>query len=106
MSNNRNYLIHHVCPSPDEALRIRRAETSLIIAILWSAALESCELLISTAVVSAGLILLQRLKAHFPSAKGPSGHRLRLFISAYMIASKVICDDTYLNESWMTATLS
>ena len=49
-------------------------------------------------VVFAGLILLQRLKARFPSAKGSSGHRL--FISAYMIASKVICDDTYSNKSW------
>ncbi|KAF8633442.1 hypothetical protein AX17_004612 [Amanita inopinata Kibby_2008] len=49
-------------------------------------------------VVIAGLILLQRLKARFPSAKGSSGHRL--FISAYMIASKVICDDTYSNKSW------
>ncbi|PFH52124.1 hypothetical protein AMATHDRAFT_2374 [Amanita thiersii Skay4041] len=50
------------------------------------------------AVVFAGLVLLQRLKARFPSAKGSSGHRL--FISAYMIASKVICDDTYSNKSW------
>ncbi|KAM6502521.1 hypothetical protein JOM56_002498 [Amanita muscaria] len=49
-------------------------------------------------VVFAGLILLQRLKARFPSAKGSSGHRL--FISAYMIASKVLCDDTYSNKSW------
>ncbi|KAK2463132.1 hypothetical protein APHAL10511_004787 [Amanita phalloides] len=49
-------------------------------------------------VVFAGLVLLQRLKARFPSAKGSSGHRL--FISAYMIASKVICDDTYSNKSW------
>jgi hypothetical protein len=30
----------------------------------------------------------------FPTARGPSGHRL--FISAFMITSKVICDDTYL----------
>ncbi|TFK74001.1 hypothetical protein BDN72DRAFT_119629 [Pluteus cervinus] len=40
----------------------------------------------------------QRLKARFPTAKGSSGHRL--FISAIMIASKVICDDTYSNKSW------
>ncbi|KAJ7865898.1 hypothetical protein B0H14DRAFT_3442703 [Mycena olivaceomarginata] len=39
-----------------------------------------------------------RLKAHFPTARGSSGHRL--FISAFMIASKVICDDTYSNKSW------
>ena len=49
-------------------------------------------------VVFAGLVLLQRLKGRFPSANGSSGHRL--FISACIIASKVICDDTYLNNSW------
>ncbi|KAF9047404.1 hypothetical protein BJ165DRAFT_1403129 [Panaeolus papilionaceus] len=49
-------------------------------------------------VTFAALVLLQRLKARFPSAKGSSGHRL--FISAYMISSKVMCDDTYSNKSW------
>ncbi|KAF8756586.1 Cyclin, N-terminal domain [Rhizoctonia solani] len=34
----------------------------------------------------------------FPAARGSSGHRL--YISAFMIASKVICDDTYSNKSW------
>ncbi|OBZ69722.1 PHO85 cyclin-9 [Grifola frondosa] len=51
-----------------------------------------------TSVTFAALYLLQRLKARFPAARGSSGHRL--FISAYMIASKVICDDTYSNKSW------
>ncbi|KAF8070746.1 hypothetical protein FPV67DRAFT_1041364 [Lyophyllum atratum] len=37
---------------------------------------------------------LHRTKLH----PGSSGHRL--FISAFMIASKVICDDTYSNKSW------
>ncbi|TFK61063.1 hypothetical protein BDN72DRAFT_937289 [Pluteus cervinus] len=37
------------------------------------------------------------LKAHFPTAKGLPGHRL--FISAIMIASKVLCNDTYSNKS-------
>lgn len=46
----------------------------------------------------AALLLLQRLKIRFPAARGSSGHRL--FISAFMIASKVICDDTYSNQSW------
>lgn len=46
----------------------------------------------------AALVLLQRLKARFPTARGSSGHRL--FISAFMIASKVMCDDTYSNKSW------
>ncbi|KAJ4482204.1 hypothetical protein J3R30DRAFT_3699623 [Lentinula aciculospora] len=49
-------------------------------------------------VVFSALALLQRLKSRFPSAKGSSGHRL--FISVFMIASKVMCDDTYSNKSW------
>ncbi|KAJ3989738.1 hypothetical protein F5890DRAFT_1549294 [Lentinula detonsa] len=49
-------------------------------------------------VVFSALALLQRLKSRFPSAKGSSGHRL--FVSAFMIASKVMCDDTYSNKSW------
>jgi len=42
------------------------------------------------------LILLQRLKVHFPIARGSSGHRL--FVSAFMLASKVICDDACSNK--------
>ncbi|KAI9639767.1 uncharacterized protein MKK02DRAFT_40092 [Dioszegia hungarica] len=49
-------------------------------------------------VTFAALLLLNRLKTRFPAARGSSGHRL--FISAFMIASKVICDDTYSNQSW------
>ncbi|KAL4079276.1 hypothetical protein J3A83DRAFT_4086288 [Scleroderma citrinum] len=49
-------------------------------------------------VTFAALVLLQRLKARFPTARGSSGHRL--FVSAFMLASKVICDDTYSNKSW------
>ncbi|KAF6751493.1 hypothetical protein DFP72DRAFT_907268, partial [Ephemerocybe angulata] len=37
-------------------------------------------------VTFASLVLLQRLKARFPTARGSSGHQL--FISAFMIASK------------------
>lgn len=51
-----------------------------------------------SSVTFAALYLLQRLKARFPAAKGSSGHRL--FISAFMLASKIICDDTYSNKSW------
>ncbi|KAI1791231.1 hypothetical protein LXA43DRAFT_1074419 [Ganoderma leucocontextum] len=51
-----------------------------------------------SSVTFAALYLLQRLKARFPAARGSSGHRL--FISAFMIASKVIWDDTYANKSW------
>ena len=41
-----------------------------------------------SSVTFAPLVLLQRLKARFPTARGSSGHRL--FISAFMIAPKVI----------------
>ncbi|KAJ9090653.1 hypothetical protein QFC19_009510 [Naganishia cerealis] len=49
-------------------------------------------------VTIVALVYLQRLKLRYPSAKGSSGHRL--FISAFMIASKMVCDDTYSNQSW------
>jgi hypothetical protein len=49
-------------------------------------------------VTFTALYLLARLKARFPAARGSSGHRL--FISAFMIASKIVCDDTYSNKSW------
>lgn len=51
-------------------------------------------------VTLTALLLLRRLKTRFPAARGSSGHRL--FISAFMIASKVVCDDTYSNQSWCT----
>lgn len=53
---------------------------------------------LTSSVTFAALYLLQRLKTRFIAARGSSGHRL--FISAFMIASKVICDDTYSNKSW------
>jgi hypothetical protein len=49
-------------------------------------------------VTFAALLLLPRLKIRIPTVRGSSGHRL--FISAFMIASKVLCDETYSNESW------
>lgn len=49
-------------------------------------------------VTFAALVLLQRLKARYPFATGSSGHRL--FISTYMLASKVICEDSFANKSW------
>ncbi|KAK7680818.1 hypothetical protein QCA50_016128 [Cerrena zonata] len=51
-----------------------------------------------SSVTFSALFLLQCLKARFPAAWGSSGHRL--FISAFMLASKVMCDDTYSNKSW------
>ncbi|KAK7016539.1 hypothetical protein R3P38DRAFT_3567021 [Favolaschia claudopus] len=47
------------------------------------------------------LVLLQRLKARFPQARGSSGHRL--FLSTLMIASKMVCDATFSNLSWSIA---
>lgn len=35
----------------------------------------------------------------YPRSRGGSGHRL--FITAFMIASKVLCDDTYSSQSWV-----
>ena len=53
-------------------------------------------------VTYASLFLLERLKARFSAAMGSSGGSSghRLFISAFMLASKIICDDTYSNKSW------
>ena len=44
------------------------------------------------------LLLLKRLKTRYPVARGSSGHRL--FISAFMLAAKMVCDDAYNNKSW------
>lgn len=49
----------------------------------------------------ASLILLQRLKTRFPSTCGSSGHQL--FISAFMISLKAMCDNTYSNKYWLVA---
>ncbi|KAH7904922.1 hypothetical protein BJ138DRAFT_1018450, partial [Hygrophoropsis aurantiaca] len=43
-------------------------------------------------------VLFQRLKARFPTAHGLLGHRL--FLPALMLASRVICYDTYCKKSW------
>ena len=52
-----------------------------------------------SSVTSVAPVLLQYLKARFPTACGSSGHCL--FLSAFMITSKVMCDDTYSNKSWL-----
>lgn len=51
------------------------------------------------AVMYSALLLLKRLKTRYPVARGSSGHRL--FISAYMLACKTLCDDSYNNKSWV-----
>ena len=50
----------------------------------------------------ASLILLQRLKARYPSFL-VHGHRI--FISAFIISSKFMCDVKYSNKTWSEATL-
>ena len=49
---------------------------------------------------SGGLLTTTNLRhiSRFPTAHGSSGHRL--FTPAFVIASKVICGDTYSNKSW------
>ncbi|TEB24062.1 hypothetical protein FA13DRAFT_1594310, partial [Coprinellus micaceus] len=44
------------------------------------------------------LIFLQRLKSRFPDIRGSSGHRL--ILSALILASKFMCDNSYTNKSW------
>ncbi|KDQ06614.1 hypothetical protein BOTBODRAFT_86484, partial [Botryobasidium botryosum FD-172 SS1] len=53
---------------------------------------------LQSSVTFAALFLLDHPKGRFPTTCGSSGHRL--FIPAFMIASKIICDDTYSNKSW------
>ncbi|KAF6750747.1 hypothetical protein DFP72DRAFT_817422 [Ephemerocybe angulata] len=59
--------------------------------ILWGAALQPC-------ISTLALVLILRLKARIPSSHGNSGHRL--FVSAIMIATKTLVDETYTNKSW------
>lgn len=49
-------------------------------------------------VTYAALVLITRLKCRYPSSQGISGHRL--FLVAFMLAAKQMCDDTYSNKSW------
>jgi Cyclin, N-terminal domain len=49
-----------------------------------------------TSVAYHALFLLARLKARYPAASCAYGHRL--FLTSYMLSSKVICDDTYSNK--------
>ena len=47
-------------------------------------------------VTFASLVFLQQLKACLPTTWESSGHQL--FVSAFMLASKVICNNTYSNQ--------
>lgn len=46
------------------------------------------------------LLLLSRLKARYPSARGTATSPHRLFLSSLMLSSKISMDDTYSNRSW------
>ncbi|KAG6837079.1 hypothetical protein H0H93_015347 [Arthromyces matolae] len=88
--------INHLFDCPDVAYSPGNAQKPITLASFIAYGLHRTKL--PLCVTFASLILLQRLKARFPTARGSSGHRL--WISAFMIASKVICDDTYSNKSW------
>jgi Cyclin, N-terminal domain len=51
-------------------------------------------------IVHQSLLLLSRLKARYPSARGTSSSPHRLFLSSLMLSSKISMDDTYSNKSW------
>ncbi|KAJ7016559.1 hypothetical protein C8F04DRAFT_975535, partial [Mycena alexandri] len=48
--------------------------------------------------VYAALVLLQRLKGRYPKDTRSSGHKL--FIAAFMVASKFLYDESYKNSTW------
>jgi hypothetical protein len=70
--------------------RIRRSRT-IAYALHWPK--------LHSSVTFASLVLLQWLEARFPTAQGSSAHP-RLFISDFVIASKVVYGDAYSNKSW------
>ncbi|KDR76628.1 hypothetical protein GALMADRAFT_96375 [Galerina marginata CBS 339.88] len=88
--------ITHLFACPDEPPASSQSHSQAKLPFFIAYALYRTKL--HSAVTFTALLLLQRLKTRFPSARGSSGHRL--FISAFMIASKVMCDDTYSNKSW------
>ncbi|KIJ32876.1 hypothetical protein M422DRAFT_183916, partial [Sphaerobolus stellatus SS14] len=55
-----------------------------------------------TSVVFTELYLLSRLKYKFPYSKASSGHRL--LIPTFMIAHKLLDDNSYENNSWAVVT--
>jgi hypothetical protein len=52
------------------------------------------------AITHQALLLLSRLKARYPSARGTATSPHRLFLSSLMLSSKISMDDTYSNKSW------
>ncbi|KAJ7093616.1 hypothetical protein C8R43DRAFT_908097, partial [Mycena crocata] len=52
-------------------------------------------------VLYAALVLLERLKVQFPDFRSTGR---RLFLSAYMVASKILCDASLSTASWRILT--
>ena len=93
------HAITHIFASPDY-LPLMHAHAKLPFFIVY--VLHQMKL--HQSVMFPSLILFQRLKAHFPSARGSSSHRL--FISAFMISSKMLQHQTvhsknsHLHPAW------
>jgi Cyclin, N-terminal domain len=49
-------------------------------------------------IALAALYLLKRLHTRYPTTRAMSGHRL--FLTAFMLSSKLISDNTYSTKSW------
>ncbi|KAG1896062.1 uncharacterized protein F5891DRAFT_924383, partial [Suillus fuscotomentosus] len=85
------WFINHLFTCPEYSPSFSNSQVKLPHVIAY--ALHCTKL--HASVTFATLILLQRLKEHFSTAWHSSGHCDHLFISAFMLASKVICDDTH-----------
>ncbi|KAF9642711.1 hypothetical protein BDM02DRAFT_3157548 [Thelephora ganbajun] len=94
----RTCCVNNLFHCPDQPPPLFSSTPSPSLAHFIAYALHPVRLMSS--VTFAVLYLLQRLRTRFVATCGSSGHRL--FISAFMIASKVIFDDTYSNKSWCT----
>ena len=60
---------------------------------------------ISLKTLILALFYLERLKSLHPMCKGSEGSAHRLFLSALIVASKMLYDDTFHNLSWAQVSL-
>lgn len=89
-----------LCSDSPPADRLKPNEPAPSLAVFIAYAIYRTQL--PPCVIVTALALLQRLKSRLPaSARGSAGHNL--FITAFMLASKVLNDDTYSNISWTVA---
>ncbi|KIM55642.1 hypothetical protein SCLCIDRAFT_1149476, partial [Scleroderma citrinum Foug A] len=92
-----NFVTHpFTCP------KLPPSSSGLMVKLPYSIVYALHQTKLHPSVTFAALILLQCLKAHFPTTRGLSGHQL--FMSKFMLSSKVICNDTYSNQSWSIVT--